>query len=139
MIEFHFESDFRIANPAAYSSWVASIIASEHFQAGEINYIFCSDMYLLDLNQRYLNHDTFTDIITFDYSEGKTLLGDLFISTERVAENAQTYEVAFQHELLRVMSHGLLHLMGYNDKSEEQRREMRQKEDEKIKLFHVEQ
>ncbi len=139
MIEFYFESDFEMANTRAFSTWINRIITSENYQVGQITYIFCDDIYLLGLNQRYLNHDTFTDIITFDYREGKNLSGDIFISTERVEENAQIYKVTFHHELLRVMSHGLLHLMGYKDKSEAQRLEMRKKEDEKIKLFHVEQ
>lgn len=138
MIDFHFETDFEMTDTAMYSAWVTTVIASENYQEGEIVYIFCDDAYLLGLNQRYLNHDTLTDIITFDYCDGKILSGDLFISTERVKENAQEYNVDFHCELLRVMSHGLLHLMGYDDKSEAQRSEMRKKEEEKIKLFHVE-
>lgn len=137
-IAFYFESDFEIANTAVFSSWVTRVVESENYQAGEINYIFCTDEYLLKINQKHLNHDTYTDIITFDYVVGKTVSGDLFISTDRIKENAQIYDVTFENELLRVMSHGLLHLMGYTDKLEVERRKMRKKEDEKIKLFHVE-
>lgn len=138
MVAFHFESDFTLEDTAPFSDWVASMIRSENYHLGELNYIFCTDAYLLALNRKHLNHDTYTDVITFDYVEDKTVSGDIFISTDRVKENAQTYEVAFQNELLRVMSHGLLHLMGYGDKSETQRNQMRKKEDEKIKMFHVE-
>ena len=86
----------------------------------------------------YLNHDTLTDIITFDYTNGKQISGDIFISTDRVAENAESFAVGFSNELLRVMSHGLLHLMGYGDKTEKESAIMRQKEEEKMQLFHVE-
>ncbi|WP_420603531.1 rRNA maturation RNase YbeY [Flagellimonas sp.] len=138
MIDFHFKSEFGLDNKTKFSDWITRIIVSENFEAGQIDYIFCSDDYLLNINQEYLNHDTFTDIITFDYSNGSTISGDVFISTDRVKENAETYKVGFEDELLRVMSHGVLHLMGYGDKIEEERKLMREKEDEKIKLFHVE-
>ncbi len=138
MIEFHFKSDFVLESKTQYSDWITRIIISEGFLAGELDYIFCSDDYLLSINQDYLNHDTYTDIITFDYSDGKTLSGDIFISTERVNENAKAYKVSLDEELLRVMSHGILHLMGFGDKTDEERKLMRSKEEEKIKLFHVE-
>ncbi len=138
MIEFHFKSDFVLESKTQYSDWITRIIMSEGFLAGELDYIFCSDDYLLSINQDYLNHDTYTDIITFDYSDGKTLSGDIFISTERVNENAKAYKVSLDEELLRVMSHGILHLMGFGDKTDEERKLMRSKEEEKIKLFHVE-
>ncbi|TXN37648.1 rRNA maturation RNase YbeY [Flagellimonas hymeniacidonis] len=138
MIEFHFKSDFVLESKTQYSDWITRIIMSEGFLAGELDYIFCSDDYLLSINQDYLNHDTYTDIITFDYSDGKTLSGDIFISTERVNENAKAYKVSLDEELLRVMSHGILHLMGFGDKTDEERILMRSKEEEKIKLFHVE-
>ena len=96
---------------------------------GEINVVFCSDQYLLKLNQQYLNHNTFTDIITFDYVEGETISGDLFISVERVKENAQKASLPFANELNRVIVHGLLHLMGYNDKTDQETQEIRAKED----------
>lgn len=139
MIEFHFKSDFIQDDKTKYSDWITRILESESFVAGQIDYIFCTDDYLLELNQQYLNHDTLTDIITFDYTKGKTISGDIFISTDRVKENADAFGVAFENEVHRVMSHGLLHLMGYGDKTVEEKAEMRRKEEEKIKMFHVEQ
>ncbi len=138
MIDFHFESELKLKDLTKFSDWVSRIIESEGFQLGQIDYIFCADDYLLRVNQEYLNHDTFTDIITFDYSDERTLSGDIFISSDRVSENARTYDVTFENELLRVMSHGVLHLMGYGDKTENEQSVMRTKEEEKIKLFHVE-
>ncbi|WP_318343138.1 rRNA maturation RNase YbeY [Flagellimonas baculiformis] len=139
MIEFHFKSDLILEEKTNYSDWITRILESESYVAGQIDYIFCTDDYLLELNKQYLNHDTLTDIITFDYTKGKSISGDIFISTERVKENADAFGVAFENELLRVMSHGLLHLMGYGDKAVEEKAEMRRKEEEKIKMFHVEQ
>jgi rRNA maturation RNase YbeY len=139
MIEFHFETDFKIGSESAYSDWATQVITSEGFILRQVDYIFCDDAYLLDINKKHLGHDTYTDIITFDYSEGKSIAGDVFISIERVKENAKKFEQEFQNELLRVMAHGVLHLMGYSDKSEKEIAVMRQKEEEKIKLFHVEQ
>ncbi|MEX0315936.1 MAG: rRNA maturation RNase YbeY [Allomuricauda sp.] len=138
MIDFHYESEFQLEGKTKYSDWITRVIVSEDFLVGQIDYIFCSDEYLLNINQEYLNHDTFTDIITFDYSEGRVLSGDIFVSDERVRENAKEFKVQFENELLRVMSHGVLHLMGYGDKGDDERKVMRRKEDEKIKLFHVE-
>ncbi|NDV42121.1 rRNA maturation RNase YbeY [Flagellimonas sediminis] len=138
MIEFHFKSDLLFDNKSDYSDWINRILESEGFVLGQIDYIFCTDDYLLELNQEYLNHDTFTDIITFDYTDGITISGDIFISTDRVKENASSFEVGFEEELLRVMSHGVLHLMGYGDKSEKDQRQMRSKEEEKMNMFHVE-
>lgn len=138
MIDFHFKSDFLIQNTTKYADWVNRVVDSESRITGQIDYIFCTDDYLLQLNREYLNHDTFTDIITFDYTDGQTISGDIFISTERVEENANKYKVDFLNELRRVMSHGILHLSGYKDKSEEEKELMRKKEEEKIKMFHVE-
>ena len=138
MIEFHFKSDFVLQGISDYSDWISRILNSEGFQLGQLDYVFCTDEFLLEFNKEYLNHDTLTDIITFDYSSGSTISGDIFISSERVSENAKTYTVALQNELLRVMSHGVLHLMGYGDKSEAEVEIMRRKEEEKIKMFHVE-
>lgn len=138
MIEFHYETTFQLDNEKAFISWLSEIVASEQFLMGDVNFIFCNDEYLLKVNQEYLNHDTYTDIITFDYSEGKTLHGDVFISIERVKENALSFQVSFQDELLRVMSHGVLHLSGYKDKSDKDAALMRKKEDEKMAMFHVE-
>ncbi|AEM70373.1 metalloprotease ybeY [Allomuricauda ruestringensis DSM 13258] len=138
MIEFHFKSEFVIHNKSEYADWINRVIVSEGFVVGQIDYIFCTDDYLLELNQEYLNHDTFTDIITFDYKDGKTLSGDIFISTDRVQENAVKFDVEFLNELRRVMSHGILHLVGFGDKTKEEKLIMREKEEEKIKMFHVE-
>lgn len=139
MIEFHYESTFELENASYYSDWITRVIVSEGFRLNELNYIFCEDSYLLEINRNYLNHDTFTDIITFDYSQGNELGGDIFISVERVKENAEIFEVNVDIELKRVMAHGVLHMMGYNDKSELESELMRKKENEKIELFHVEQ
>ena len=138
MIEFNYETDFKLTKEVDYSDWINRIIISEGFVLNNINYIFCDDAYLLELNQKHLHHDTYTDIITFNYSEKKTLSADIFISVERVRENTDIFNVDFKTELLRVMIHGILHLIGYDDKSEEDKILMRKKENEKIKLFHVE-
>lgn len=137
MISFNYENDFNLDNEAEISTWISDVIVSEKKKEGDINYIFCNDDFLLNINQQYLNHDTLTDIISFDYSVGNELHGDIFISTERVAENALDFGVSFSDELLRVLSHGVLHYCGYKDKSEADELLMRNKEDEKIKMFHV--
>lgn len=139
MITFNYENDFNLDIESDYQEWISRIILSENFIEGEINYIFCDDEYLFNINVEYLNHDTFTDIISFDYTVGNLVQGDIFISTERVADNATNFNVEFKTELLRVMSHGILHYCGYKDKSDEDSQLMRQKEDEKIAMFHVEQ
>jgi rRNA maturation RNase YbeY len=138
MISFNYETDFELANESAIESWIGRIIASEQKSEGEISYVFCNDDYLLELNQQYLQHDTLTDIISFDYSLGNELNGDIFISVERVRENAEIFNQSFENELLRVISHGVLHYCGYKDKSEADEQLMRQKENEKIAMFHVE-
>jgi probable rRNA maturation factor len=137
MISFNYETDFEIKNEPEYSSWISNIILSEGKTEGEINYIFCNDDYLLDLNQKHLNHDTLTDIISFDYSVGNEIHGDVFISIERVQENALDFNVSFSEELNRVMAHGVLHYCGYKDKTKEDEETMRKKEDEKLMMFHV--
>lgn len=139
MIEFNYETDFNLDNEELYSQWIADVIESEDKTEGEINFIFCDDDYLHQINVKYLNHDELTDIISFDYTMGNLISGDIFISIERVKDNAKDYGVTFENELLRVMSHGILHYCGYKDKSEEDSKVMRLKEEEKIKLFHVEQ
>jgi probable rRNA maturation factor len=139
MISFNYETDFKLSGSKQISKWLSNVIFSENKKEGEINYIFCDDVYLLEINQQYLNHDTFTDIISFDYSVGNELHGDVFISIERVRENAVNFSATFDEELRRVMVHGLLHYCGYKDKTKDDKSLMRQKEDEKIKMFHVEQ
>ena len=138
MISFNYENDFELQNEEQLSSWISYVILSENKKEGEINYIFCDDEYLLSLNEQYLDHDTLTDIISFDYSVGNELHGDIFISTERVNENAIDFNVTFDEELKRVLIHGILHYCGYKDKSDADEQLMRSKEDEKIKMFHVE-
>lgn len=138
MISFNYENDFELSYEEQLSNWISRVIASEEKKEGEINYIFCDDDYLLNLNEQYLNHDTLTDIISFDYSMGNEIHGDIFISIERVKDNATDFKVSFEEELKRVMVHGVLHYCGYKDKTEEDEALMRSKEDEKIKMFHVE-
>ncbi|WP_372774531.1 rRNA maturation RNase YbeY [Mangrovibacterium sp.] len=116
-------------------SWISSVITSEQKKTGSINYIFCSDDYLLQVNKEYLDHDYFTDIITFDYVEGDLISGDLFISVERVSDNARQYGVSFDEELRRILVHGVLHLLGYPDKQPEQKVIMTQKEDQYLAIF----
>jgi probable rRNA maturation factor len=138
MISFNYEAEFELGNEEAISKWISAIILSENKKEGDINYIFCDDEYLLNLNQQYLNHDTLTDIISFDYCVGNELHGDIFVSIERVRENAVEFGVTFAAELLRVLAHGILHYAGYKDKSDQDEKIMRQKEDEKTAMFHVE-
>lgn len=139
MISFNYETNFELTNEAQYEEWIADVIESEYKTEGEINYIFCDDAYLLEKNIEFLDHDTLTDIISFDYTMGNLISGDVFISIERVKENAVEYNVLFEEELRRVMAHGVLHYCGYKDKTEEDEQIMRVKEEEKMKLFHVEQ
>jgi len=139
MISYTYEIPFQLNNEEAFSNWISSVIASENKLEGELNYIFCSDDYLLNINIQYLNHDTLTDIISFDYSVGNLLQGDIFISIDRVTENANDFNVSFEEELKRVMIHGVLHYCGYKDKTTKDEILMRTKEEEKMKMFHVEQ
>ena len=139
MINFNYETDFALENEEAITTWITNVIASENKKEGEINYIFCDDEYLHKINLEHLGHDTLTDIISFDYSIGNELHGDIFISLERVKDNAVDFDVSFDDELKRVMVHGVLHYSGYKDKSEADELLMRTKEDEKLLMFHVEQ
>ena len=138
MISFNYESDFILDHEERFASWIETIVTSENKTLGEISYIFCDDNYLHAINLQYLKHDTLTDIISFDYSEGDIISGDIFISVERVKYTANEYMVSFEDELKRVLAHGVLHYCGYKDKSDTDALEMRTKENEKIKLFHVE-
>lgn len=128
MISFNYETDLQLDNEDQLSEWISDAITNEGFSEGEINYIFCDDAYLLDLNIEFLNHDTLTDIISFDYTLGKLISGDIYISVERVLENAKDFEVTFDNELHRVMIHGILHYCGYKDKIESDIVQMRLKE-----------
>ena len=138
MISFNYETDFELENEAHYEDWISRIIESEGFDEGEINYIFCDDEYLHKINVEYLDHDTLTDIISFDYTVGNLIQGDIFVSIERVQDNASDFNVSFEDELKRVLSHGVLHYCGYKDKSPKDEALMRSKEDEKMQMFHVE-
>lgn len=129
MISFNYETDFKLENETKVSEWISKAINSENCKEGELNYIFCSDDYLHKINVDFLNHDTLTDIISFDYSLGKELHGDIYISVERVEDNAKDFDVSFEDELARVMIHGILHYCGYKDKSEDDAKLMRTKED----------
>lgn len=135
MINFNYETDFQLDNETAMASWLSAVILSENKKEGEINYVFCDDVYLHQINMEYLNHDTLTDIISFDYSIGNELHGDIFVSVQRVLDNAQDFKVSFDDELKRVLVHGVLHYCGYKDKSPEEEIQMRQKEEEKMALF----
>jgi rRNA maturation RNase YbeY len=135
MINFNYETGFELNNETAYSDWLSKVILSENKTEGEINYIFCNDEYLHKINVEYLQHDTLTDIISFDYSVGNELHGDIFVSIERVKDNAKDFNVSFDEELKRVLVHGILHYCGYKDKSENDEKLMRNKEEEKMQLF----
>ncbi|RKN82796.1 rRNA maturation RNase YbeY [Ulvibacterium marinum] len=138
MIEFCFETEFELQDKKRYVEWLAQIVASEGREVGNLSFVFCDDTYLLEINQKFLGHDSLTDVITFDYSDDDVLFGDVFISTERLKENSYKFNSKFVDELQRVMAHGVLHLLGYDDKSDDDSKEMRSKEEEKMKLFHVE-
>jgi len=116
---------------------IKTLIETENKKAGDINYIFCSDSYLLTINKEYLNHDYYTDVITFDYVNGDTISGDIFISVDRIKENADTYHINFNNELSRVMYHGVLHLCGYKDKTPEEEKVMRAKENYYLDILSI--
>jgi probable rRNA maturation factor len=133
---FSEDSQFCLPNSRKTSTWIKNVIKSERRSLGQLNFIFCSDNYLLNLNVEYLAHDTFTDIITFDTSDGKEALeGDIYISVDRINDNSRIFEKPFLEELHRVIIHGILHLMGYSDKSERKKKEMRKKEDAYLSLL----
>ena len=135
MISYYKEdTDFLFKGKALNNRWLRMVAGSEIRRIGDISIIFCSDNYILDVNMRYLQHDYFTDIITFDYCEGDKLSGDLFISVDSVRENALYYGTEFADELNRVMVHGLLHLIGYDDHTEEEQKIMREKENYYLSL-----
>tara|TARA_R110000850_G_scaffold271031_2_gene404815 strand:+ start:208888 stop:209301 length:414 start_codon:yes stop_codon:yes gene_type:complete len=135
MIEFLSETAFSLENEKAYIIWIEQVIEYEGYSPGDISYIFCDDEYLHKINLEFLNHDTLTDIITFDYTVGKQVHGEIYISIERVKENAGSFSDSFESELKRVMIHGILHLLGYKDKTEEQQTKMRSLENNCIAIF----
>jgi rRNA maturation RNase YbeY len=135
-ILFHIEQiDFNLVSRRILKVWVKQVAEAEGKAIGDIAYIFCSDEYLLSLNKSYLEHDYYTDVITFDYSDGDRIAGDVFISVDRVRANAVEYEVPFWSELYRVMIHGVLHLCGYQDSTEKKRKIMRSKENFYLKIL----
>ena len=128
-ILFHSECDFTLSKQDARSTWIINSVINESKKVGKLSFIFCTDEYLLEKNIQFLDHDTYTDIITFDYCDGDFISGDLFVSVERVTENAKAFGVDFEDELDRVLIHGVLHLAGYQDKRKEEVNTMREKED----------
>ncbi len=138
MINFFYECETSKLEEDKLVNWIKDVVNSEGKSIGEINYILCNDKYLLKINQDYLDHDTYTDIISFDNTLGNQLNGDIFISIERVEENAKIFKVSLEEELRRVLIHGVLHFCGYKDKTEEEDKMMRNKENEKLDMFHVE-
>lgn len=138
MVSYFYENTpFLFKGKIRNNKWLRLVTESEIRRLGDVNIIFCSDNYILDINQQYLGHDYFTDIITFDYCEGDKLSGDLFISVDSVRENAIEFEQTFERELDRVMVHGILHLIGYDDHTKAQQKEMRAKEDYYLSLKDV--
>ncbi|MCA0932949.1 rRNA maturation RNase YbeY [Lutimonas saemankumensis] len=134
MITYNFVGEFQLEEEDHVTSWIEFVLDEEHKELGELNYIFCDDDYLLDINIKDLKHNTLTDIISFDYTLGSVVSGDIYISFERVIDNAQELGVVFRDELHRVMVHGVLHYCGYRDKSIEEKVEMRKKEDYYLSL-----
>ncbi|AUC16684.1 rRNA maturation RNase YbeY [Tenacibaculum sp. SZ-18] len=137
MIAFNYETDFNLDDETEIKKWIINCAENENFEVGEINYIFCDDEYLHKINVEFLQHDTLTDIISFDYTISKLLSGDIFISIPRVEENAKTFNVTFNEELHRVIIHGILHYMGYKDKTDEEKQLMRDKENSCLKTVNL--
>ena len=135
MIEFNYETDFKLENEELIQNWISNCIDYYGYNEGELNYIFCDDDYLLKLNVEFLEHDTLTDIISFDYTMGKLISGDIFISVERVRENAEIFNQTIDNELNRVIIHGVLHYMGFKDKGEKDKEIMRGEEDKCLAMF----
>lgn len=136
MITFDFMLPCEVVPDIQHKQWLKSVIRKEGLVPGDISFLFCDDAYLLEQNIAFLHHDTFTDIITFDKRVGEIVSGDIMISLERVAENAQKFSVSFEEEFLRVMVHGTLHLCGYKDKTDQEAAEMRRMENESLLMFH---
>ena len=135
MITFNYETKFQLEDEESLEKWISNIILKHDCEEGEINYVFCDDEYLHKLNLEFLKHDTLTDIISFDNSLGKLINGDIFISIERVADNANDFKVSFLEELQRVMIHGVLHYVGFKDKTDEDKKEMTKQEN--VALFEL--
>lgn len=127
---------FDLKNKLKVKKWISDIIKAQNKKVGDISYLFCDDAYLIEVNRTYLDHDTYTDIITFDYVEGDFISGDIMISVERVKENAQLFNTSFDQELHRVIIHGILHLLGQGDKTDKQAAQMRKKEESALALWN---
>ena len=135
-ISFHNESvNNKTPSKRLLKAWIKEFVSNHGKKVGELAFVFCSDEKILEINQNFLQHDYYTDIITFDYSEGEVISGDIFISVERVLENAASHQVDYNTELLRVLSHGVLHLIGFQDKEEKKKVEMKRNEDLCMSLF----
>ncbi len=134
-ISFSFQKKINLHSRTKLKEWINKTAEQREKKIGNISYIFCSDDELLQINNQYLKHDYYTDVITFDYSEGAVLNGDIFISVDRVRDNAKQVGVSFEEELYRVMIHGVLHLSGVNDKTEQQAKQMRKAEEDSLKLL----
>ena len=137
MIDFVYNTDFRLANKEIFSRWLISVANDEGFLIDTLVFLFVDDNEILEMNKKFLKHDYYTDVITFGDLKDKKISGDIAISIERVLENSKTYGLEFEDELIRVMAHGLLHIMGYNDKTSSDKSVMSQKENKAIKMFHV--
>ena len=135
MIEYQYIENENLTDSDAISLWLINVIKEERKQLGELVYVLCKDEYLVEKNIQFLDHNTLTDVITFDYCEEELVNGDILISTERVADNSKTYKVNYLTELHRVMVHGLLHLLGYKDKNEKDAKIMRKKENYYLNKF----
>jgi len=135
-VEFYNQdTDFTVENPDKISTWIEEAIVDDDAELGEITVIFCSDEYLLELNKKSLNHDYYTDVITFNNTVDNIISGDIYISVDTVSDNATVYSTTFENELLRVIIHGVLHLIGFNDESDDEKKEMQQQEDLQLIKF----
>ncbi|MEO1484923.1 MAG: rRNA maturation RNase YbeY [Bacteroidota bacterium] len=139
MIEFIYNTDWQVPQEEYYTHWLNRIIESEHHILGELTYQFETDERVLEVNREYLQHDYYTDIITFDYVQGNMVFGNVFVSVDRVVDNAKELGGVMEEEMRRVMAHGVLHLVGYKDKTPKESQVMREKENKYLKMFHVEQ
>ena len=135
-IQFSFQTNYPLKSRTKIKQWIKQVIEAKGKKTGNITYIFCDDEYLLEVNKQYLQHDYYTDVITFDYVENDLISGDIFISTDRVRENALAFGSSEKEELHRVIIHGALHLLGLKDKSKKEASQMRQAENEALKLLN---
>ena len=139
MIDFVYNTDFQIENQRVFSRWLVEVAAAENCLIHDLVFLFVSDQELLAMNKKHLKHNYFTDVITFGELDGDKISGNIAVSVDRVLDNSKTYGVRFDEELKRVMVHGLLHIIGYNDKTKKEKLTMSQKETDALKMFHVKQ